>query len=753
MFAIASELTGKKPTTSRFVAARSRSRRAGESHSEAEKHLQNALSSCKDDWDFAEMMYSYLASHTELLNNPKKLESIQRICAQMVPQDNDTPEARVAHLKSSPFFVVLDARNLEIFSQYFFVRNYTKEEVLFRQGDPGVAFFVIAEGGVNLFIENDVEGGRSQFLCSKQKGDMFGEAALKNDGKTPKIRSATVICAQPSVLLTITIDAYKEYVGNPKISAAAKAIVATIMETRIDRLVGKVGLFASLTSMQLQVLGNLFHYVTVDKGKVLIQEGDLGEDMYIVSHGTLSVKADSVQLARDIEEGEYFGEIALLMNLPRNATITATSDLLLLCLNKKAFEVFLELQPEARVMLSDVVTQRITHQFKKFQVPFFRAIPDDRYQEMSEMATLVEYQAGDIIFNQGDPATSFFLIAHGSLLVAATEGVPEEKPVDEKNENEIVHHEEEALTELHMLGPKQQPMSMHIPKSSSDADINPENSYHESLICRPRKNSLSHANGSTSLGGGKDILTTGGYFGEIALVVGMPRSATVRAISRCILLSFSKKAFDRVFADNDQAFAEFALRLAGESTPLRTFLMLPNARAHFQARLKKEFSEENLLFYMKAGEFAKLPAEERLEAARVLSDTFVKFGADQQVNLCTERRQAVMKAVGQGLVDVMTFEEAREDILTLMDLSIYTRYKTSPEFEELMSSLKSYKHGISDVRSHVKRMSTVTGLDADHRRNLTRISTHFKVKSLSLAPARSHDESEQTAGVAIQPNP
>ena len=97
----------------------------------------------------------------------------------------------IALLKRVPMFRDLDRRELAEVEKILYRRQYAADEVIFRQGDPGVGMYVIETGAVAVVQEVT---GRT--LAALGPGDFFGEIALLNE--TP--RSARVMATAPAVL-------------------------------------------------------------------------------------------------------------------------------------------------------------------------------------------------------------------------------------------------------------------------------------------------------------------------------------------------------------------------------------------------------------------------------------------------------------------------------------------------------------------------------------------------------------------------
>jgi MFS family permease len=115
---------------------------------------------------------------------------------------------------------------------------------------------------------------------------------------------------------------------------------------RVDRLAGapperiallrSIEMFAFLTPAGLERVAAHLEPLQALKGEVIIRQGDVGDRVYVVEGGALEVRKDGTHVA-DLGPGTMVGEIALLRDVPRTATVTATMDSDIYALGREEF--------------------------------------------------------------------------------------------------------------------------------------------------------------------------------------------------------------------------------------------------------------------------------------------------------------------------------------------------------------------------------------------------------------------------------
>jgi CRP/FNR family transcriptional regulator, cyclic AMP receptor protein len=103
----------------------------------------------------------------------------------------------------------------------------------------------------------------------------------------------------------------------------------------IDHL-SQVPLFSALSRRELALVARRAEDVTVAKGKVLVSEGETGQQFFVIMKGTAKLSRRGRKIAL-LGPGDSFGELALLDKHPRNATAVAESDMELVVIGQREF--------------------------------------------------------------------------------------------------------------------------------------------------------------------------------------------------------------------------------------------------------------------------------------------------------------------------------------------------------------------------------------------------------------------------------
>ncbi|CAK9108494.1 cAMP-dependent protein kinase regulatory subunit (PKA regulatory subunit) [Durusdinium trenchii] len=125
---------------------------------------------------------------------------------------------------------------------------------------------------------------------------------------------------------------------------------------------------------------------------------------------------DSVVLGK-ITAGSYFGEMGMMIKMPRTATIKAKEKCLLARLSGADFKNFLKLSPDVADMIDLHMRDRMVRKLYAFKLPFFAGIPKEKLLELAHHCELAEHRAGDVLLSEGDKSGVFYIVIYGIVNV------------------------------------------------------------------------------------------------------------------------------------------------------------------------------------------------------------------------------------------------------------------------------------------------------------------------------------------------
>jgi len=206
------------------------------------------------------------------------------------------------------------------------LREYPNGKAVFRQGDEADALFVVRRGEVQL-VEEDAATGQERIMKTLHRGESFGELALMMGSD----RSATARAANDSELFVVDRSTFDRLLHD---MAEVPDFVPSLQQLAELRAMPP---FAHLESAQLHELLEHGRWVTLSPGDVLMEQGAVGDDFYAIASGRVSIVVDGD--AVDTESaGGYVGEIALLFDVPRTATVVAYTPVRAFRLDRAGFD-------------------------------------------------------------------------------------------------------------------------------------------------------------------------------------------------------------------------------------------------------------------------------------------------------------------------------------------------------------------------------------------------------------------------------
>ena len=122
----------------------------------------------------------------------------------------------------------------------------------------------------------------------------------------------------------------------------------------IDQL-KSIELFSELSKKDIKSISRLMTSINVKAGRELMREGDPGREFLVIVSGSATVRRKNRVIAT-VGSGDFLGELAVVAGVPRTATVTADTDMVLSVLNRREFSALLDDQPRiARKILVGAV--------------------------------------------------------------------------------------------------------------------------------------------------------------------------------------------------------------------------------------------------------------------------------------------------------------------------------------------------------------------------------------------------------------
>ena len=219
-------------------------------------------------------------------------------------------------------------------------------ELLLREGDPAEEFFLIASGSVHVI--GRAFDGTNLVMARLTRAQVFGEQALLEGGS--RVRNASVRAAERCRLLVFPREALIESQGaDETLSRKLHEIGDTQSAERRELLREKV----------LQDIGLSAHYQIerFEKDQVVFHEGDPAESVYLILAGTArATRGDGREMTvlAELLPGQFFGELAILNQTRRAATVRATSALETATLDGAWFRSAVTTQPRLHSIMASL---------------------------------------------------------------------------------------------------------------------------------------------------------------------------------------------------------------------------------------------------------------------------------------------------------------------------------------------------------------------------------------------------------------
>jgi ABC-type lipoprotein export system ATPase subunit/CRP-like cAMP-binding protein len=193
---------------------------------------------------------------------------------------------------------------------------FQPDSAIIRQGERGDQFYILLNGNADVYI--NMPGGSELLVNQLKPGQYFGEMALLNDG----VRAATVKASSDGPVSVVALDekAFNSLVND---SRSLREELKGLIEKR--NTYNHLHVVSALNEKTLGSILKETKPVIYEAGRDIIKQGDVGDLFYLLLDGNVDIfvkdEYRQERLVNQLSSGSYFGEMALMGNKRRTATV------------------------------------------------------------------------------------------------------------------------------------------------------------------------------------------------------------------------------------------------------------------------------------------------------------------------------------------------------------------------------------------------------------------------------------------------
>jgi len=250
---------------------------------------------------------------------------------------------------------------------------------------------MLGAGNLSRLNSDDSKGGN----ISDDDNDVVDDIEFKEISKRASMARRGSISAE-------SLDPNKQVHEVKKIPKTSEE------SSRIREILKTSPFLQHLEEKNITTLEDAFFKVEKKDGEVIIKQGDMGDNFYVIDTGSVNVYKQEGEKpetkVNSLSPGDSFGELAIMYNAPRAATCKASGDVKLWALDRLTFKT---------IIMQAAISKR--SQYKEFlqRVKILQQL--DEYELLTIADCLVEqtFADGDVIVKQGEPGDTFYIIKEG----------------------------------------------------------------------------------------------------------------------------------------------------------------------------------------------------------------------------------------------------------------------------------------------------------------------------------------------------
>ena len=231
---------------------------------------------------------------------------------------------------------------------------------VFQEGDRGDSIYIVVSGELDIIARD--KKGNNVVLATLKEGDFFGEFGFFSNAR----REASVRATTPASILEIVKSDIDDIIARHK--RVAQVLFNFYKERVVDRLMALSPIFEPLTPADRKAILARLSSEKFEQDANVVNQGEIGDTMYLIKEGKVKVWVDDPQKGKIVmavlEEGDFFGEIALATSRPRVANCTAVTNTELVLFSRPMIKDILVKYPDIKKLLEGVIKERVSDVIK-----------------------------------------------------------------------------------------------------------------------------------------------------------------------------------------------------------------------------------------------------------------------------------------------------------------------------------------------------------------------------------------------------
>jgi len=367
-------------------------------------------------------------------------------------------------LQNVPILKSLTAEERGKIADVLVQTTYADGEYIIRQDEEtSDTFFIVYEG--EAIATKSAEGAVKEVM-KYMKGDYFGELALLKHAP----RAANVVAKGRCTVVSIDRASFNRLLGScdeilrrhwrtyeqnsssdsdsdsyrdpfpmgpltltrrgavsaspslPTITDFPSSPKSSFQRLQLSISLKKIILFSHLTDSELDSMVSAFFEVEKKAGDVIISQEEEGDNFYIVDSGECDIyvtKKSETRLVECARAGDYFGELALMYNCPRLATVRARTNVKLFALGQEIFK---------HLLCSAAQDRRKQYESFLQNVPILKSLTAEERGKIADVLVQTTYADGEYIIRQDEETSdTFFIVYEGEAIATkSAEGAVKE---------------------------------------------------------------------------------------------------------------------------------------------------------------------------------------------------------------------------------------------------------------------------------------------------------------------------------------